>query len=215
MSDLIKVAIVSDKPESVALLRSYLDYTDDLVCVHTTSHIEQAQQQIENGGLQNLDGIVVACDAIIPNLPRLLNSLALHVKIVVVFELVASELVYLASHPAVSGVVHLSCAPKLFIDALRAIGQGGKLVLDPSYARIFINRALAQTQPVDLSSYGFSQDQLQVVNCILAGMTNDQIAATLGLSVPGVKKRLRMIFRVTGANNRLELVAILNRTQTR
>ena len=56
------------------------------------------------------------------------------------------------------------------------------------------------------SSLTLSPQQQRIVELILQGRQDKEIAAALGLSVPTVRTYLKRVFDRTGANDRLDLV---------
>jgi DNA-binding CsgD family transcriptional regulator len=68
-------------------------------------------------------------------------------------------------------------------------------------------------ETVDLSGFGLSPRQQDVVRCLLLGKANDAIARSLCVSAETVKGHLKRIYDVLGARNRYEAVSIVLRAQ--
>ena len=58
---------------------------------------------------------------------------------------------------------------------------------------------------------GLSEQQAKVLDSITRGLSNDDIAMQLGISVPRVKEHTTTLFSKLGAANRAEAVAIAMR----
>ena len=85
-----------------------------------------------------------------------------------------------------------------FVAAIRTIAAGGR-VIAPEIAR-----QLAEDPPVpDLTSR-----QTEILHCITRGLTNADIAKSLGIREDSVKEHVNAIFAKLGAANRSEAVAI-------
>lgn len=87
------------------------------------------------------------------------------------------------------------------ISAIKKIASGEQ-VIAPEIAQI-----LSQDPPVpELSSR-----QTQILESITRGLSNEEIAGQLGISLPMVKEHLNRVFTKIGATNRAEAVAIAMR----
>lgn len=87
------------------------------------------------------------------------------------------------------------------ISAIKKIASGEQAIA-PEIAQI-----LSQDPPVpELSSR-----QTQILESITRGLSNEEIAGQLGISLPMVKEHLNRVFTKIGATNRAEAVAIAMR----
>ena len=60
-------------------------------------------------------------------------------------------------------------------------------------------------------SAGLSPRQLDVLKCVAVGMSNPEIARSLGITLGTVKLHIHAILRMTGARNRTEAALIAGR----
>lgn len=84
------------------------------------------------------------------------------------------------------------------VDAIRKIAQGG------CYTSPEIQKILMTDPPIS----DLSEQQAKVLDSITRGLSNDDIALQLGISVPRVKEHITTLFSKLGAANRAEAVAI-------
>lgn len=72
-------------------------------------------------------------------------------------------------------------------------------------------KAKAEDEPVDLALYHITEREGEVIELIGKGLTNKEIAATLGLSVNTVNNHIANIFSKTGVRSRIDLLNLLRR----
>lgn len=72
---------------------------------------------------------------------------------------------------------------------------------------------LARPGVAPLGAAGLSPRQLEVLNCVALGMSNQEIGRALGITVGTVKLHVHAILQATRARNRMELALIANRFQ--
>ena len=84
------------------------------------------------------------------------------------------------------------------VAAIKTVASGGR-ALSPE-----IEQILTDDPPVP----ELSTRQTEILNSIIRGLSNDDIARQLGISVPMVKEHVNAIFAKLGAANRAEAVAI-------
>ena len=96
------------------------------------------------------------------------------------------------------GAITKTADLKELLAAIRAVAAGERYVEED------IDRLIATDPPVaDLSPR-----QQDILAAITRGLSNDDIARQLGISVPRVKEHAKAIFQKIGAANRAEAVAI-------
>lgn len=84
------------------------------------------------------------------------------------------------------------------IAAVRTVAAGGR-VLSPEIEQILTDEPVLPE---------LSPRQLEILESITRGLTNEDIARQLGISVPVVKEHLRALFAKIGAANRSEAIGI-------
>ena len=70
-------------------------------------------------------------------------------------------------------------------------------------------KELLKNAELRINGYGLTQRERQVINLLKRGLSNNEIADMLVVSVHTIKDHLKNIFHKTGANNRTDLVCRL------
>ena len=106
-----------------------------------------------------------------------------------------------------TGYLTKEASPDQIIAAIRA-AVAGEHLLDPQVLQLALRSVAAQAPPVD----DFQQDLIEplteqevvVLRLIAAGLSNEEIARTLSLSVNTVKTHVRHIFQKLGVSDRTQ-----------
>ncbi len=101
----------------------------------------------------------------------------------------------LAHMAGARGYASKSCEIDKFQSVIRAVVEGGE-----HFPRNTATRFRRQAPPSP--SLGLSPRQMEVLKCIAVGMSNQQIASSLGITLGTVKLHIHAILRLTGTRNR-------------
>ena len=104
------------------------------------------------------------------------------------------------SHGA-SGAILKSAANDNLIDAIQTVAAGKEYIADD------VRRLLDDDPPIT----PLTPRQLEILTYVTRGLTNKEIASTLGIRVDSVGQNLSAIFTKLGAANRAEAIAIAMR----
>lgn len=126
----------------------------------------------------------------------------LRVVIVTTFDM--DEYVYGALQSGASGFLLKDAGPTLLVEAVRAAASGEALVSPSITVRLLQNLSQPPMQP---KSYPLSERELDVVERVARGATNNEIAADLFLSVSTVKTHLESIRSKIKVRNRVGIAA--------
>jgi len=104
------------------------------------------------------------------------------------------------------GVFSKSSGVEVLPDAIRAV-VSGEVWIDRAYLDLFIDAAAAdeaegRSQPLP------SLREQDILALVAGGLSNKQIADSLGISEVGVKAGLQRLFRKFGVGNRAQLLAV-------
>lgn len=105
------------------------------------------------------------------------------------------------------GLVLKDSGSNMLIEGIRNLAQGqywigNKAMADRGSA---LSRAVEYSQPVQPKIFGLTTRELEVVQQIVSGYSNKEIAERLSISDDTVKHHLSNIFNKVGVYNRLEL----------
>lgn len=98
---------------------------------------------------------------------------------------------------ALGAILKTAKLPEL-VSSIEAVAAGKRSVASE------IEQILKESPPVQ----ALSKRQAEILEAITRGLSNEDIAAMLGISVPMVKEHVKILFEKIGAANRAEAVAI-------
>ena len=96
------------------------------------------------------------------------------------------------------GVITKDTETESILEAVRTVAAGGRIVPDD------IERSLQEV----LSSSKLTPRQLEILDMVSRGFSNQDIASRFDISLTGVKKHLQTIFSKLGVSSRAEAVGI-------
>lgn len=96
------------------------------------------------------------------------------------------------------GVITKDTETESILEAVRTVAAGGRIVPED------IERSLKEV----LSSAKLTPRQLEILDMVSRGFSNQDIASRFGISLTGVKKHLQAIFAKLGVSSRAEAVGI-------
>jgi DNA-binding NarL/FixJ family response regulator len=152
-------------------------------------------------------------DDAIPRLPgleamRAIMSRSPRVKIILLTSTISTQQVIEALQIGARGIVLKDSVAGDLAQSLRAVLSGdywigGERVVNLLKALHELMQQAAQVP--ERKTYGLTPRELEVVQCIVEGCSNKDIAKQFGISEETVKRHLSNIFDKTGVSTRLEL----------
>jgi DNA-binding NarL/FixJ family response regulator len=136
------------------------------------------------------------------------------VRIVILTTFESDEYIFEALRLGASGFLVKDTEPEDLISAIRVVARGDAL-LSPSVTRTLISSIAGRgpARPVDASALSVLTDrEREVLGRVAAGMSNDQIAATLFMSPLTAKTHVNRTMTKLGARDRAQLVVIAYET---
>lgn len=111
-----------------------------------------------------------------------------------------------------AGFVPKSAGPKILLHALRLVAEGGRYV--PT-------ELLGDETPVRSPGSGkrtgesaLTERQREILACMLQGLSNVQIADTLGIAEATVRQHAHAVYAAFGVTTRVDLILTANRRKT-
>jgi len=184
------VLLVDDHPLVLEALRQEIAHERDFD-VHTAASLAQARV-----ALDHLQPQIVVCDVRLPDgsgleLIKEARSRDLPVAFLVLSSFDTAQYVATAQRLGAAGYLLKTEPTESIIGAIRQIAGGGT----------FFGGLVAEAS----SAVVLSAREAQVVSGVVAGETNDEIAARLDITRRGVEAHLSHIFERTGTASRTEL----------
>ncbi|OUC99233.1 response regulator transcription factor [Streptosporangium minutum] len=125
-------------------------------------------------------------------------------KVVVLTTFGLDEYVFAALRAGAAGFLLKDADPERIIDAVRVVARGDAL-LDPGVTRRLIDRFTAGPGPVHAARVsGLTPRETEVLLHVARGLSNAEIAASLGISPSTVKDHVAEILAELGVRDRLQ-----------
>lgn len=198
----IKILIVDDHPMIRQGLAVIIAAQPDLELVGEASNGELAVQQAMalHPDLVIMDLQMPVKDGLAAT--REITQADPHVQILVLTSFPDDDNVYAAIKDGAMGFLLKDASAEYLLDAIRTVARG-EGVLHPTIARKLMQE-IKQPPRLPPTTEPLTQREVEVLGCLVQGMTNQQIARQLSVSVRTVSAHVRNI---------LEKLHLANRTQ--
>lgn len=196
---LIRIAVVESDPLRFVGFRALFDSESDFELISASLPEISTQQNIDlvllgNRAGQNLFDLMASLKAARPDL-----------RIIVTGSGVDEETILKAIAAGAKGYVDEAATPQEFIQAIRIVNQGS--VWAPRRVlSMFIERVT--TSPGRIFPAGrvtFTDREKEVLEMLVAGRSNKEIGAALGIEERTVKAHVAKLMRKVGVQNRIAL----------
>ena len=198
---MISVLIAEDQDMVRAGFRLILEAQPDVRVVADVADGISAVQRA-----RELSPQVCLVDVRMPGLDGLevTRQLAPHTRVVVVTTFDSDDVLHRALDLGACGFLTKDASPGLLVEAVRSAARGDVLVSPQVVLRV-LRRSAAPATNVEADV--LSPRELDVVRHVARGLSNNEIAAALGMSVSSVKAHLASVQAKVDARNRVEIVA--------
>lgn len=203
----MRLLLVDDHAIVRAGLRMLLESQPDFEIV---GECETGREAIQRA--QELRPDLILMDISLPDLPgfeatRLIKKLLPQVAILALTMHESDEYFFEMLSAGASGYVPKKAAPTELVNAIRIVQQGG-VYLYPSLAKTLVRDYLSRVESGDAKDAfnGLTERELQVLKLIADGLSNQEVADKLCISVKTVERHRANIFAKLGLHSRTELV---------
>lgn len=200
----IQILIVDDHPVVRRGLKSLLSNYEDFVVIGEAGTLTQAQDLISSHAIDVVILDVRLQDESGLDLLDWIKTQKLGIRVIMLTSFSDEEYVTHALQSGASGFILKSGSDELLCDAIRAVYHNGHVMSSRITEQLIQSYINQNTQPDTLA---FSEEELQILQLLVDGASNDAIASELFMSVASVKRRLQKIFGKLGANNRSLAIA--------
>jgi len=196
---MIRAVIVDDHPMVRAGVERLLSATDDISVVATCASGEEAVMVLANG----LDADVVLLDVALPGLTGVETAAIIaaehpDLRIMMLSTFGDRRDVSAALAAGAHGYLLKDAEPEVLVSGVRSLLNGG-MPLSPSVAAALVGRGATPSDSAELT-----RRELEVLQLIVDGMSNKQIARHLGISEKTVKTYCGRMFRRLGVSDRTQ-----------
>jgi NarL family two-component system response regulator LiaR len=205
LTEQIRVLIVDDHQVVRQGLRTFLELQDDVLVVGEAGDGQTAVEMV-----QQLNPNIVLMDLVMPRLDgisatRQVKSLAPSVKVIALTSFTEDDKVFPAIQAGASSYLLKDVSPDNLVEAIRAVYRG-EARLHPNIARKLMEQVAHQTTPPREShAEGLTERELDVINLVAQGRSNQEIARELVISEKTVKTHISNILSKLQLDDRTQL----------
>lgn len=201
----IKVLIVDDHQVVRQGLRTFLELQEDILVVGDAGDGQTAVEMV-----RQLNPNVVLMDLVMPILDgisaiRQVKSLGSNVKVIALTSFTEDDKVFPAIQAGASSYLLKDVSPDDLVEAIRAVYQG-EARLHPDVARKLMEQVAHQNAPSHESHVeNLTERELDVINQVAQGHSNQEIARLLVISEKTVKTHISNILSKLQLEDRTQL----------
>ncbi len=192
----VNVAVLGYDPLRLVGLRAVLESQSEF-SVHEIAPDQLAEPLPGNLALVGSHGIGSVFDAI-----AAIRALKAEVKVILTGTYTSDEAMLRAISAGVKGYLDEAAPAEAYIKALRSVNEGSIWAPRRILAK-FIENAIAN--PKKVGTHNLTDRERQVLELLVAGHTNKEIGADLGIEERTVKLHISRLMQKAGVNNRIAL----------
>jgi DNA-binding NarL/FixJ family response regulator len=202
----IRILIVDDHPVVRQGLRSLLSNHPDLQIIAEAGHAQQAFAAVKQ---ENPD--IVLLDIRLPGMTgievaRQMHREYPHIRIIILTSYDDDEYLVGALQAEAQAYLLKSVSDETLVWTIRAVHRGERLISPELLDRMLRQFAQVRYQQVK-QEVGLSDQDIQVLQRVAAGASNEEIARELGWSRASIKRKVQHIFDQLGVMTRAQAAA--------
>ena len=205
MTEPIRVLVVDDHPVVTSGLAAMLFATDGLELAGRAASAEDAIVLCE----QNLPDVVLM-DLVMPGVDgiaaiKIIRARCPKTRIIALTSFRESDLVQGALNAGATSYLLKNATAAELVEAIRAAHKG-RSTLSPEVTQVLVQSTIDPLQKSD-----FTAREIDVLTLITQGLTNNQIAEKLNISLSTVQFHVRNILSKLGVSSRVEAAVLAER----
>lgn len=209
MSDLIRLAVIDDHPIFRSGLHRALSRVPDVKIVAEGDSADDARRIASEGQAD-----VMLLDITLPGdgieALRAIVAAGAPIKVVMLTGSDDDERVADSLAAGANGYLLKGISAAELVDAVRSVHAGRPYITPALSSRMLIQRMRAQRAPERVEARLNRREQ-EVLECAAQGLSNKEIAATLGLTLATVKNYMSRVLQKLHVRSRSEAVALLQK----
>lgn len=206
---MIRVLLVDDQPLIRSGFRALLDIEDDIEVVAEAADgveaVALAREHLPDVAMVDIQ--MPVADGLEATRRIAADPALAHVHVVILTNYGMDEYVLEALRAGAAGFLVKDVQPEDFVHAVRVAARGDAL-LAPSVTRALIDHYVSQPSPADapLGLAELTNREREAVALVARGMTNDQVAEAMVISVLTAKTHINRAMTKLHARDRAQLV---------
>jgi DNA-binding NarL/FixJ family response regulator len=204
----ITVLLVDDQPLVRAGFRLILQPEEDIEVVGEASNGEEGVE-----AARSLDPDVVLMDVRMPRVDgieatRRLQEMGARARIIMLTTFDLDEYVFDALAAGASGFLLKDIEPEELAVAVRVVGRGDALLAPSVTRRLISTFARSRRRPPTVQLRDLTEREVEVLGQIARGLTNQEIAAVLGVSETTIKTHVAHLLDKLDLRDRVQAVIL-------
>jgi two-component system, NarL family, response regulator LiaR len=203
MTTPIRIAVIDDHMKIHLGIAAAVEAFDDLEVV---AHGNSGREALELCAQYNPD--IVLMDVIMPDMDGIQATQAIHerfpsIKVVALSSYQDEEGVRAMLQAGAVGYVLKTASIDDLAHTIRA-ANAGKIVFSPEIAQTLLKPPPSQSEP----GFGLTQREREILQLLVQGLNNSEIAAALTISISTAKYHVSSIFTKLKVSNRVEAATL-------
>ena len=211
LSDALRLWIVSERENLISRLQNYSEKLSVIsIHPHGLNRFKDRYEDLEDSNSNVILIDTALPEAVVIEQLRAIRRSPSDVKIILLYDNVVPDLVQAIVEFRVSGLLLTGVSQEFFLKAVYAVHRGQYWFPRQLVSRIlsFFSNQRDYSTGWQSGAIVFTECEQKVVNLLIQGLSNKQIAVRLAVSPETVKSHLKAIFAKTGVSNRNQLISL-------
>jgi len=207
----LRLWIISGRADLTGRLQNYAEQVPVIsVLPYKLDQLKDRYEELEDSGSNVILIDTALPEAVVIEQLRAIRRSPSDVKITLLYDNVMPDLVQAIVEFRVSGLLLTGVSQEFFLKAVYAVHRGQYWFPRQLVSRIlsFFSNRRNHSTGLQSGAIVFTECEQKVINLLIQGLSNKQIAVRLAVSPETVKSHLKAIFAKTGVSNRNQLISL-------